>query len=232
MAAGKSLTPFYVALGVAAVAGGAFIVRSMMAPSRPPLTLETVAPLATGPRGVVMGTDSAPVEIMEFADFECPACARYAVLQMPDIKQRLVASGRVRVRFVHFPLQGHTRSPMAHLAAACAGAQGRFWDMHDVLFANQEEWVLHRRPESVIEGYADRLGLDRARYDTCVSERAVWGDVLADKALGDSLGVNATPTLYLNGRPLADVPSYDQLRRLVDSLAPLPAAAPAAPARR
>jgi protein-disulfide isomerase len=220
MAAGKSLTPFYVALGVIAVAGGALIARTAM--KKPaPLTVDTVAPLALGPRGVVIGSDSAPVELMEFSDFECPWCARYAVLQMPDIRQRLVPSGRLRVRFVHYPLNIHQKSPWAHLAAACANEQGRFWAMADLIFENQDEWVENANPTSLLEGYAQRAGLDMGRYRSCVSERRPWGQVLADKHLGDSLGVTGTPTFYVNGHLLPDAPSADRVAQIVDSIAPL-----------
>jgi len=219
MAAGRSLTPFYAGLALVAVAGGLVIARAS-GQRQPPLTSNTVAPLATGPRGVVVGPDSARIEIMEFSDFECPWCARFAVLQMPDVRQRLLSTGRVRWRFVNFPLEGHTKSPYAHLAAACANEQGRFWEMHDLIYQNQEDWVTSGNLEKTIDGYADRAGLDKARYRSCVQERRTWGQVLADKALGDSLGLTGTPTFFLNGRELPDRPAItvDRLIYLVDSL--------------
>jgi len=226
MAAGKPLTRFYLALAVIAVVGGALIARSAMK-RQPPLTADTVAPLATGPRGVVLGSDSAPVELMEFSDFECPWCARYDVLQMPDIRQRIVSTGRLRIRFVHFPLSIHQKSPYAHLAAACANEQGRFWDMADTIFGNQDEWVESTNPAGVLEGYARRVGLDMDRYRSCVQERRTWGRVMADKQLGDSLGVSGTPTFYVNGRLWPDVPSADQVLHIVDSIAPQRGPAPA-----
>jgi len=229
MAAGK-LTPFYIALGVLAVAGAIFIAREMKGPGMPVLDIDARAPVSVGQRGVVFGSDSAPVELLEMSDFECPWCARYAVLQMPDIKQRLVPTGRLRVRFVHFPLAMHRKGPMAHLAAACANEQGRFWQMHDVIFENQQEWITGNTAR-LMRDYAQRIGLDLARYDSCVDEQRAWGQVLADKALGDSLSPGAgTPTFFLNGRLLSGSPTYDDLRRLIDSLAPLPAPG-SAPAR-
>jgi protein-disulfide isomerase len=232
MAAGRSLTPFYAGLALVAVAGGLVIARSS-GQRLPPLTTDTVAPLASGPRGVVLGSDSARVEIMEFSDFECPWCARFAVLAMPDVRQRLLSTGRVRWRFVNFPLQGHAKSPYAHLAAACANEQGRFWEMHDLIYQNQEDWVSSGSFERMIDGYADRSGLDRARYRSCVQERRTWGQVLADKALGDSLGITrGTPTFFVNGRMLNDTPSVDQLVRMVDSIATARGAAGAVRAAR
>ena len=230
--AGRSLTPFYWALALVAVGGGIFVARSA-ANRQPQLTSDTVAPPVTGPRGVVMGPDSAKVEIMEFSDFECPWCGRFAVLQMPDVKARLLTTGRVRWRFVNFPLSGHTKSPYAHLAASCANEQGRFWEMHDLIYQNQEDWVNSTSSERMIDGYSERVGLDPARYASCIKERRTWGQVAADKALGESLHFNGSPTFFVNGRMLPDTlhVTVDVLKRIVDSLAPA-TAAPATGAAR
>lgn len=233
MAAGRSLTPFYIALALIVVAGGALISRSAGG-RRGDLSLAPTAtmPPIAGPRGVAMGSDSAPVEVAEYSDFECPYCARFAVLQLPDIEQRLVATGRVRWRFMHFPLDGHEKSPQAHLAAACANEQGQFWRMHDAIYQSQADWVASRRPERLLRDFAQRLGLDMGRYDSCVREQRAWTGVLADRRLGDSLGVGATPTMFINGHKLQDVPTFDELRHLVDSIAPPAGTAPAPGAPR
>lgn len=218
MSSGRSLVPFYAGLAGIALGGGIYIALQIgRGPQQLSLTATGLPPVA-GARGVVIGSDTAPVEIVEFSDFECPFCARFAALTIPDVKNRLVATGQVRLRFVHFPLDIHAKGPHAHLAAACANEQGRFWEMHDLLFDNQDEWVRARRPDRVISQYAERLGLDMDRFRSCVSEQRAWPQVLADKALGDSLGVNGTPTVFVNGRQLSDPPSFDQLRRIADSL--------------
>lgn len=223
---------FYIALGVIALGGAALIGRQAMrrggGSSGPSLTA-ALPPLAAGPRGVVEGSDSAPVEVTEFADFECPWCARFAVLNVPDIRSRLVATGRVRWRFVHFPLDGHRDSPSAHLAVACGTEQGKFQQMHDAVYNAQGEWVGARNVPRVLQSIAERAGLDRDRYRSCVAEQRAWGQVLADRALGDSLGVNSTPTFFINGRQFNERAglSYDRLRQIVDSLAPVSAPPPA-----
>ncbi len=229
----RSMTPFYAGLGAIAVVG-AVLIGMRMRNTGAPLTLgPPVGPIAPGPRGVVYGSDSASVEITEFADFECGFCASFATVQMPDVKSRLIATGRVRWRFVHFPLPMHRNAPEAHLAAACAGRQNRFWEMHDVIYQNQDEWVRSRRPAAALEGYAQRLGLDGARYRQCVSQREAWPEVLADRALGDSLRVGGTPTFYINGREWETRDySADRIRAVVDSIAPpAPARAGATPRR-
>lgn len=219
--AGKPMTPFYIMLGVLAVAGIAFLVRSTSGSRQPPLTSETTAPLAAGPRGITVGPDSAPVEVMEFSDFECPWCGQYARIQLPDVRQRLLPTGKVKWRFVNFPLQGHQKSPYAHLAGACANEQGKFWEMHDAIYDHQEEWVSASDPLKRLAQYASQIGLDMGRYGSCVSERRAWGHVLADKALGDSLGINGTPTFFINGRQWMGnrSPTTDQLLVIADSLA-------------
>jgi protein-disulfide isomerase len=236
MAAG-SMRSFYLGLGAVAIVGAGLIgwqASRRSVPPAPTLGAAALTPLAAaGPRGVAMGSDSAPVEIAEYSDFECPYCARFAVLALPDVQQRLVAPGRVRWRFMHYPLDNHRASPAAHQASVCAREQDRFWQMHDRIYLEQDAWVSARRPERVLRDIAERLGLDMDRYDSCWREQRGWSDVLADKRMGDSLGVNATPTIFVNGRRLSDVPSADQLKAIVDSLAPpVEASGPAAPARR
>ena len=231
--AGKSLTPFYVTLVVLAVAGGVFILRQTSGSRLPPLTAETTMPIAPGPRGVAVGPDSAILEVMEFSDFECPWCGQYARIQMPDVRQRLLSTGKVKWRFMHFPLSMHQKGPYAHLAAACADEQGKFWEMHDAIYDHQEEWSTAGDPVRLFGQYASQIGLDQARYSSCMTERRAWGRVVADKALGDSLAPNmGTPTFFLNGRQWtgARSPTADDMLALLDTLSrrAAPAGRPAA----
>lgn len=232
-AAGPSLKPFSVGLAVVALVGAGLIGRSLVRRNggavAPPAANVTVAAAVGGPLGVPLGADSAPVEIAEYSDFECPYCASFAILQMPDIRERLIASGRLRWRFMHYPLGGHRNSPTAHLAAACAHEQGRFWPMHDAIYASQDDWVPSRRPERVFRDHAQRIGLDRGRYESCMRERRPWAQIEADRVHGDSLGVSGTPTFFLNGRMLATVPAYDGIKALVDSVAAATSQATPAP---
>lgn len=232
-----SMKGFYVTIGAIAVVGVAIIGWQVMGGGRSAVrpSLTPGLPLVSaGPRGVVLGPDTAPVEITEFADFECPACARYAILTLSDIKSRLIPEGRVRLRFVHFPLNIHPNAPVAHLAAACANEQGRFWQMHDLIYDSQSEWAMSRRPDRPLRALAQRAQLDMDRFDSCMDEQRAWPQVLADKALGDSIGIDGTPTFALNGRVIETPRSLTEWRRLVDSVvtARAAAAAPAAPSPR
>jgi protein-disulfide isomerase len=229
---------FYLTLGIIAVLGGILIVwqAGLLRPSRSvteTLASAPVAPMAgVVASGHVIGADSAPVEIVEFADFECPACARFAILDWPEVQQRLLPTGRLKWRFMNFPLQGHTASPPAHLAAGCAGEQGRFFEMMEAIYNRQNEWANERNPGRKIRDYAGQLGLDLSRFDACVETAHAKPGVDADYAEGERLGVNATPTYFVNGREWPGLLNYDQIQAIVDSLAPVGGARPAAPPAR
>ena len=208
-----NLKPFYVALAVIAVAGAAFIINSRV--SAPTVTL---VPAGTTPAfpGHTMGSDSAPVEIIEYADFQCPACATFAILTGGDVRRKLVATGRVRWSFRDFPLPGHDKAPLAHLAAACAGEQDRFWEMHDQLFFNQGTWTRERRADRIFEQYARTIGVDLDAYRTCVAEQRHMARIAATKESGIALGVGSTPSFIVGGRLVAGSISYANLVQLVE----------------
>ncbi len=236
--AGRSLKPFYVLLGAIAVAGGVLIARSRGNPAAGLVASSSdcqTPPLgAPAPRGVVLGPDSARIEITEFSDFECPWCARFAVLTMPDVRQRLIPTGLLKWRFMDFPLtEIHANTAAAHLAAACATDQGKFWEMHDELYASQDRWASERNPQGRFLEYARTIGLNTDSFRVCMQQKRPWPQIQADKCEGIRLGVEGTPTFFVNGRRLSELPAYDDLKRIVDSLSarPAPAAAPAAKRR-
>lgn len=140
----------------------------------------------------VRGSPMAPITIVEFSDFECPHCRLAAPLL-----ERLVREyeGRVRVVFMNYPIDGHVHAGDAARGAIAAGNQGKFWEMHDMLYRNQEALA----PED-IEGYAEQLGLDLERFRTDVQAPATQERVDSNKELGRELGVRGTPTIFVNGR--------------------------------
>ena len=163
---------------------------------------------AVGTVDHVLGPDHAPVTLVEYGDFECPHCK-----QASGTVKLLLARHEQRVRFAfrHYPLEGvHPHAQYAAQAAECAGAQGSFWPMHDLLFANQ----LHLEPAH-IAGYARTLGLDMARFQAEMDDEIYLQRVREHQRSGDASGVRATPTFYLNRR-LVDV-SYG-LNGLMDAV--------------
>jgi protein-disulfide isomerase len=219
MAGQQRLRWFYVALALIAVAGVAALV---MARGERGAGTQVVVPVVADSTvfpGHVIGSDSAPVTIIEYADFECPACGKFAVLTEPDIRTRLVSTGRVRWIFRDFPLESHPNSMPAHLAAACASEQGKFFEMHDQLYFNQGRWALERRPQREFRAYAKAIGLDLGRYDECVGSGRYLRRLTAMREDALRRGINSTPTFEIGGQRMAGYLDYDDLKALVDRIA-------------
>lgn len=216
---------FYLGLGAIALVGVGALLWARSSGGGTSLSLETVEPIAltgTGFEGYVLGRDSAPVTIVEYADFQCPACARFALLTGPDVKRRLVEPGRVRWVFRDFPLNIHPNAVPAHHAAACASDQGRFWEMHDMLFSRHSDWVQESRPERRFVEYARGLGLDMPVYEACMNEGRHLARIRALQQQGIEQGVTSTPTFIIGNQRVSDALLYDELVRLVDQAAAAP----------
>jgi protein-disulfide isomerase len=183
----------------------------------------TVQPSDTaGFRGYLKGSPNAPVEITEFADYQCPFCQTFATLQMPTIEQRLIQTGRLRWRYMDFPLQQHPFSRLAAHSAACAEEQGKFWPQHQRIYEGQAEWTAARSAVNIFREYAKANGLDLARYDSCMQAGKYAGRIQASYEQGVRLGVSSTPTLLIGNRLYQGRFDSDAIIRLVDSLAPRP----------
>ncbi len=141
----------------------------------------------------VLGPDHAPVIVVEYGDFECPNCRNAA----PAVKMLLTRfPEEVRFAFRHFPLEEfHPHALVAAEAAECAGAQGKFWQMHDVLFENQA----HLKPKHLL-GYAEQLGLDMAQYVAAMDDEVYRQRVREHIASGRRSHLRATPGFFVNGK--------------------------------
>jgi protein-disulfide isomerase len=181
----------------------------------------TIQPSDTaGFHGYVKGSPEAPVEITEFADYQCPFCQTFATLQMPTIESRLIQTGRLRWRYRDFPLQQHPFSRLAAHSAACADEQGKFWEQHQRIYEGQGEWSGARDATGTFRNYAKAIGLDVPRYDACMSSGKYAGRIQASQEEGARLGVASTPTLMVGGRLYQGRFDSDAIVHLVDSLAP------------
>ena len=169
-------------------------------------------------QGYVLGSPNAPVEVMEFADFECPACGQFAVLTEPQVRTELVNTGKVRVRFLDFPLQMHRNTWDASLAAACANDQGKFWEMHDALFANQDKWngEATSRPRGPISELAKGIGLDMNKYGACMDNDTHRAQIQANQAEAIRRQVGQTPTFIFNGTVVPGAIPFDAYKHYVD----------------
>lgn len=141
------------------------------------------------------GDPKAPVVIVEWADFECPFCARAAKFLDDIVKQR---PGRVRTVFKYFPLSSHPHGELTACAAAAADLQGKFWPMHDQLFENQSAGL----DSAKIHEIAAKVGLDLAKFDQDLTSDVVKRKVDQDRAEADRLGLEGTPFVWINGRHL------------------------------
>jgi protein-disulfide isomerase len=229
---GKPSGRFYALLGLIALLGigGLGYAATRRNAAAPAAAREVDPALAAEATGYLLGRPDAPVKIVEFADFECPACAQFATVTGPDVKKRLVETGQASFRFYDYPLPQHANSYPASHAAACAEEQGKFWEMHDRVFAGQNDWSTHAtsNPKSVFEGYARELGLDAARWEQCYDSEKYLRKIQANRAEGDRRQIQGTPTMYVNDQ-LANVTGYDALKALVDSAAGAGGAAGASP---
>ena len=210
-------------VAVAVVGGGALWYATQRKPAPASTrTPERGAPAsvaaADGFRGFTVGSDSAAVEVVEYSDFECPFCASFATVQMPVIREQLIAKGKVRWRYRDFPLPTHAYSRYAALAGHCAGEQGKFWEMHDQLFFRHDWAQTGKNPRSLFRDFAKGIGLDLDRYDACMDSQRYAGRIQASVEEGDRLGVNGTPTFFVNRRRFEGHPTSDAFTALVDSL--------------
>ncbi len=187
-------------------------VKVMLEPYRVPVELGD-AP--------VRGSATAAVTILEFSDFQCPYCVR----SRPTVaKIRETYGDKVRWAFRHFPLGFHDKAEKAGEAAACAGDQGKFWEMHDRLWASTEKLAV---PD--LKQHAVALGLDAAKFDQCLDSGQHAGLVARDEETGQGYGVSGTPAFFVNGRPLVGAQPFEAFQQVIDDeLARAGTAAPAA----
>lgn len=194
-------------------------------PPPPPPVIDNTADRLVRPDSHMTGNLNAPVTVVEFGDFECPACGR----EEPVVQQILAKYGK-RIRFVfrQFPLiHTHLFSERMAEASECAAEQGKFWQgMHEI-YSHQTDLT-----EEALKRDAAHIGLDPARFDQCMAGGAEAARVKRDREDGQALGVNSTPTFFVGRTAVADIPDLDEFSRLIDQeLLAAAAGSPSTPAR-
>ena len=254
-----SMAPFYAILGIVVLAcagllfsqlrgkeGGSAAATEPVAVNIPPEELQRT-------QGISVGRADAPITILQFADFQCGHCATFATFVEPLIKQNLVETGKARYVYYEFPLGGSfVHGFLAARGGRCANEQQKFWPWHDRVFANQAAWSYAKpddAPEMFVK-YARDAGLDANAFEQCLRSDKYAAEVSQSRKFGETLGVQGTPAIYVNGRKVDTPERYsefeEQLRQIAPaafsgtpapaeapapaSAAPAPAAAPAAPA--
>lgn len=202
-AGGSGLTKFYWAIGLVAALGVAvvaFALRNGGEAASAPIELGEIddQELIALARGVVWGDPDAPVTIMEFGDYQCPACRSFALEVKPQLDLAYINDGQAKLVFHDFPLDQHPHAFLAARAARCAGDQDRYHDYHDAIFRTQSRWSPMRDAAGHFRDLADDLGLDTGTFRSCLQSDRHADVVTANRQLGERLQVGGTPTILVH----------------------------------
>ena len=165
------------------------------------------------------GPTDAKIVLVEYSDFQCPACKSY----FPILKQlNEEFAGQVKFVYRHFPLsQIHANARLAAYGAEAAGKQNKFWEMHDLIFENQEEWAAKSAGDATSDfiSFAESLGLNKEQFTSDMDSEEIKDKVSANYNGGIEAGVNSTPTFFLNGKLMPNPRTYDEFRKIISDAA-------------
>jgi|KBSMisStandDraft_5_1062788.scaffolds.fasta_scaffold166573_3 protein-disulfide isomerase len=167
--------------------------------------------------GHVRGKATAPVTLVEFGDFECPSCGFYFPI-VEEVLRRY--PDKVKLEFHHYPLiQMHAHALAAAMAAEAAADQGKYWEMHDLLYKNQSQWARNPNPEAQFLAYAADLRLDANKFMRSLKSPDVEKRILEDIQRGSAAKVDGTPTFFVNGQPMKPLPTgVDEFAALINAV--------------
>lgn len=161
----------------------------------------------------VKGERDAKTTLIEYSDFQCPACRAY----WPLVKQAAQEfPDQIAIVYRHFPLAQHKNAKGAAQASEAAARQGKFWEMHNLLFENQKEWEQKPNPQELFEKYAQDAGLDLEKFKSDLASREIEEKVQTDYRSGLAASVNSTPTFFLNGQKLETPKSYEEFKKIIE----------------
>jgi protein-disulfide isomerase len=163
------------------------------------------------------GSTNAKVNIVEYGDYQCPACA----MVHPTLKrviEEYKSNPDFNFAFLNFPLSQHANARPSAYAAEAAAKQGKFWEMHDMIYDHQKDWENSKNASEIFERYAQELGLNVDQFKSDVGSSDVRAAVDNDLAAANRLRLNHTPSLFINGEGLDYLPTYDQLKKQVEDL--------------
>jgi protein-disulfide isomerase len=194
-------------------AAAAFFWRPLVAKADTPETDQAELAKA-GPDGdIVLGSDKAPVTIIEYASMTCPHCAHFSMTTFPELQKRYIDTGKVRFIFREFPLDALAAA--GFMLARCAG-NDKFMPVVETLFAKQRDWLVDK-PVPALRELAKQFGFTQESFDQCLANQKVLDDIqnVRDRA-AEKLGVNSTPTFFINGKKLSGDQSIDALAKEID----------------
>lgn len=162
----------------------------------------------------VLGNNTTGVTLVEFGDYQCPACYQYYPL-VKQVQEKY--NDQISFQFRNFPLvQIHPNAMISARAAEAAGLQGKFWEMHDLLYTNQNDWAQVGSPSSIFVQYAQQLGLDTAKFEEDMNSAAVLAIINGDVSAAQSLGATGTPTFVLNGKKIESPATLEAFSEVID----------------
>jgi protein-disulfide isomerase len=178
------------------IATGA-VVQQPTAQVPTPTPTQAAAPVKVGEgNNPIRGEKTAPVEIIEFSDFQCPYCQNWYDQNMQQLEDKYIKTGKVKFVFRDFPLSFHPYAQKAAEASECAAEQGKFWEMHDSIFTTKKITV------DELKQQAKDLGLDTAKFNTCLDSGKTAAAITQDLNDGQAAGVSGTPTFFVNGQKI------------------------------
>ena len=158
--------------------------------------------LGKADRGRIRGDSSAKLWLIMVSDFQCPYCREWHDQVFPTVMRDYVATGKVRLAYLNFPLGIHPNAMPAAEAAMCASVQGKFWEMHDAIFRAQDRWAGVPNPKAVLDSLAASVGVSQPAYRSCMESNATRPMILADEQRATTAGVRATPTFCIGSSDL------------------------------
>ena len=197
---------FYVTLGVVILIGVGWLLTAGRsggeADELPPLGLtQTTGIEADASAGISIGPDDAVVTIYDFSDYLCPHCREFNSMVGKLLRRNYAVPGGP-LRWVSFEFPLNDQSFKGNVASLCAEEQGKFWEMHDMLFARVENWATETNPNGAFIDLAKDIGMDTGDFKSCLNERENVRRILESKQYGVDLGVTGTPTIFINGQPV------------------------------
>ena len=178
------------------------------------ITREDVIAVLEQDTGPSKGAADAPVVMVDFSDFQCSYCGKFAKETLPKLEERYIRTGKLRLVFRHLAILGEA-SVTASLAAACAQDQGKFWEYHNTLFANRSALAF---TSTRLKRYAADLPLDRAAFAACLDGKTHAGRVESESLLGRALGANGTPAFLINGQLAMGAYPFEVFQRWLDAI--------------
>ncbi|MBU1120325.1 DsbA family protein [Candidatus Micrarchaeota archaeon] len=158
-----------------------------------------------------LGSEDAPVTIIEFSDYECPFCARFYSQTLPSLKEKYIETGKAVFIYRDFPLGFHQFAQKAAEATECADEQGKFWEMHDKIFENQDAL-----DEASLKKYAEEIGLNSGEFNSCLDSGEMTSEVQKDLSEGQTYGVSGTPSFFINGRTLVGAQPLSAFEQIIE----------------